>query len=406
MNLLILSQYFWPENFRINDVVDGLIERGHHVFVLTGRPNYPGGNLFRGYGYVYPLRQCHNGACVLRVPLVPRGRGGAMNLALNFLSFALTASIAGPMIVPDDIDAIIVFEPSPMTVGLPAMALKFFLGAPVLFWVQDLWPESLSATGAIRSPGILKAVEIMVRWLYKGCDRILVQSRAFIPAVTRLGTDPKKVYYLPNSAERLYRPVEVPTDAPERELMPEGFRITFAGNIGAAQDFNTIIEAAIQIKAQTDINIVVIGDGRMMTSVQKAIDRHGLHDTIHLLGRYPAERMPYFFALSDALLVTLKQDPIFALTIPSKIQSYLACGKPIVAALDGEGARVIETAGAGFTGNAQDPTKLADNILTMYRLSRTERELIGRKGRQLFEKHFERESLLDNLERWLSEVVD
>ena len=347
MNLLILSQYFWPENFRINDLVEGLVARGHRVTVLTGQPNYPEGTLFDGYGLVHPMREIYGGARVLRVPLIPRGAGNPKRLVLNYLSFALAAGIAGPMIVPDGIDAIIVYEPSPITVGLPAMILKTFSGAPVLFWLQDLWPESLSATGAVTSKAILKGVEILVRWLYKGCDRILVQSKAFIPAVRRLGGEPGQIRYFPNSAERLYRPVSVPPDAPERALMPDGFRITFAGNIGAAQDFETVVAAADVLKDHRDIHFVVIGDGRMMARVSEEVRSKGLQDRFHLLGRYPAERMPYFFALSEALLVTLRQDPIFALTIPSKIQSYLACGRPVIAALDGEGARVVDQAGAG-----------------------------------------------------------
>lgn len=405
MNLLVVTQYFWPENFRINDMVQGLVERGHNVMVLTGKPNYPGGCLYEGYGTIHPLREGYAGARVYRVPLVPRGAGGGLRLALNYLSFALCASIAGPMMVPAKVDAVLVFEPSPITVGLPALVVKALRSAPILFWIQDLWPQSLSATGAIQSSIILKTVELMVRFLYKGCDRILVQSRGFIPAVLGLGGGHHKIRYFPNSAESLYRPVTVPDEAPERMLMPNGFRITFAGNIGAAQDFDTIINAAAMLKDQPAIQFIIIGEGRMMDQVQQSIERLGLQNTVHLLGRFPAERMPYFFALSDALLVTLRKDPIFALTIPSKVQSYLACGRPIIAALDGEGARVIEQAGAGLTCEAQSPVRLAEAVIAMYQLSRTEREAMGKKGREVFKLEFERESLIDRLERWLTDIT-
>lgn len=405
MNILVVTQYFWPENFRINDVVQGLVSRGHRVTVLTGKPNYPEGRFFKGYGPIHPTKEHFAGARVYRVPLVPRGTGSGMRLAMNYASFALFASIAGPMMVTEKIDAVIVFEPSPITVGLPAMVLKLIKGAPVLFWIQDLWPESLSATGAVQSPAVLKTVALMVRLLYKGCDRILVQSRGFIPAVLGLGGASERIRYFPNSAESLYRPVAVPEDAPERKLMPDGFRVTFAGNIGAAQDFDTIITAAAMLKDQTDIHFVIIGEGRMMAQVKQSIDKLDLDGTVHLLGRFPAERMPYFFALSDALLVTLRKDPIFALTIPSKVQSYLACGQPIIAALDGEGARAIEQAEAGITCEAQSPDRLAETIMDMYQLSRAERLSMGKKGRALFELEFERETLLDRLEKWLGDVT-
>lgn len=405
MRILLVTQYFWPENFRINDLVTGLTDRGHHLTVLTGRPNYPAGVLFDAYGLIRPWRETYGKATVVRVPLVPRGRGGGLRLALNFMSFAVSASLFGPLLAPKHYDAILVYEPSPITIGVPALVMKAVTGAPVLFWLQDLWPESLSATGAINTAWILKAVELLVRLLYKGFDRILVQSKAFFPAVRRLGGDPKKTLYFPNSAESLYCPVKVPPDAPECALMPEGFCITFAGNIGAAQDFDNIIGAAQLLSNHKDIHFVILGDGRMFDRVSRAVKEKGLEDTVHLLGRFPAECMPHFFALSDALLVTLRKDPIFSLTIPSKVQSYMACGLPVVAALDGEGASVIETSGAGLTCPTEDPKRLAETILAMAGLSENDREAMGDKGRRCFEGEFEREMLLDKLEGWMADVA-
>ncbi len=324
MNILIVTQYFWPENFRINDLVLGLQERGHQINVLTGLPNYPGGKLFAGYRYLNKMRDNFNGVNVFRAPLIPRGSGNGTRLALNFFSFAICASLLGPLFCKGSIDAILVYEPSPISVALPGIVMKKSKSAPLLFWMQDLWPESLSATGAIRSKIILKMVEIVVRLIYHGCDRILAQSRAFCRSIVQLGAEVEHVYYYPNSAESLYQPVTVEIDAPERVILPEGFRITFAGNIGAAQDFETILNAAEELKDFKDIHLVVLGDGRMFKWVQEQVRSRGLKSTVYLLGRHPAEKMPRYFALSDALLVTLKKDAIFALTIPSKIQSYLA----------------------------------------------------------------------------------
>lgn len=405
MNILIVTQYFWPENFRINDLALGLKERGHKVEVLTGIPNYPGGILYHEYRFLNRMKDNFNGINILRAPLVPRGIESKSRLVLNFISFAVSASILGPILCKGHFDIIIAYEPSPITVGLPALVLKLFKSAPLMFWMQDLWPESLSATGAVRSEKILKLVELMVRFIYMGCDRILIQSRAFLDPIKRLGGDPKRVLYFPNNAEKLYKPVTVGINASERASLPIGFIVTFAGNIGAAQDFDTILTAAEHLKNQKDIHLVVLGDGRMFQWVKKQVRTRNLENTVHLLGRHPAEAMPRYFALSDALLVTLRRAPIFALTIPAKVQSYLACSRPIIAALNGEGARIIEESGAGLTCPAQDPKALSDVILKLYSMSATVLEEMGRNGRRYYEKNFEREMLLDQLEGWMRELV-
>jgi glycosyltransferase involved in cell wall biosynthesis len=404
MRILIVSQYFWPEDFRINDLVSGLKEKGHNLTVLTGIPNYPDGRIFSGYGYFKKRKDNFNDIPVLRAPLIPRGRGGGLRLALNFLSFALSAIILSPFYCRGKFDIIFAFEPSPITVALPAIVLKGIKSAPFMFWMQDLWPESLSATGAIRSKTILRMVELMVRCIYKGCDKILIQSRAFSSSIIKQGGDPADILYYPNSAEDFYNPVELNPDAAEREFMPEGFCVTFAGNIGAAQDFNTILNAAVYLKNNKDIHWIIIGDGRLHSWVKEQIDKRGLKKSVHLLGRHPAVQMPRFFSLTDVLLVTLRKDPIFALTIPSKVQSYLACAKPVIAALDGEGAKVIEEAHAGLACPAENPEALAETVLRFYRMPKAERKSMGLNGRAYFEKHFERKMLLDQLENWMMEL--
>lgn len=406
MKILIVSQYFWPETFRINDVAHGLKELGHEVSVLTGLPNYPEGRFFDGYGYGGPFREDYAGVPVCRVPLIPRGGGGGVRLALNYLSFVVSAILLGLPRLRGRFDAILVYEPSPVTVVLPALLLGRLRRIPVLFWVQDLWPESLSATGMVRSRWILGLVERMVRLIYRHSDRILIQSQAFREQVLRLGARPEKVVYLPNSAEDFYRPVQLAPDAAERDSMPGGFRVLFAGNIGAAQSFDTIIEAATILRDQTDIRWVVLGDGRMRESAEAEVKSRGLSDRVHFLGRHPAETMPRFFALADVLLVTLRRDPVFAMTVPSKLQSYLACGRPIVAALDGEGARVLAESGAGVACPADDAQALAAAVLRLKGLPATEREEMGRRGRAYFEAEYERGILLQRLTRCIAGTVE
>jgi glycosyltransferase involved in cell wall biosynthesis len=405
MKILIVTQYFWPENFLINDLAAGLEEKGHSVTVLTGIPNYPEGRFYPGYGFFKKSRQNYKGVRVIRVPLLPRGQSRGFQLALNYFSFALSASLLGPLLCRDRYDIIFVFQLSPVTVGLPALVLKKMKSVPVMFSIQDLWPESLSATGAVRSPLILKMVEWLVRFIYKGCDRILIQSEAFKNAVEQMGVPPQSIFYFPNSAAGVNERSARGTDEfPEVPDVPTGFRIMFAGNIGVAQDFPTILKAAEALRKYDDIHWLVVGDGRMASWVISQITARGLSKNIHLLGRHPVESMPRFYTLADVMLVTLRKEPIFALTIPSKVQSYLSGGKPVIAALDGEGARIIEESGAGLTCPAEDAESLAKAVLEMYRKSPSERQAMGDRGLSYFHAHFESGMLLDRLERWMSEL--
>jgi glycosyltransferase involved in cell wall biosynthesis len=404
VHILIVTQYFWPENFRINDLTEGLLEKGHKVTVLTGIPNYPAGSFFLEYGLFSNLRQVFKGAKVIRVPLIPRGNGSGLRLALNYFSFALFASVLAPFLCRGKYDVIFVFEPSPITVGLPALVLKKWKSIPVLFWVQDLWPESLTATGAVHSPWIINKVRALVGFIYRGCDRILVTSQAYYPPVQSFGIDSKTLRYFPQSVEAVYQPVKVEVDASEDALMLKGFRVMFAGNLGAAQSFGTILDAAEKLKSTPGIKIIIVGDGRMRSWIEEEVGKRGLGETVQLLGRYPLEAMPRFFALADALLVTLKREPIFALTIPGKIQSYFACGKPVIAALDGEGSRLIDEAKAGITCPAEDADALAKAILAMAKMPREGRVAMGESALNYYHENFNRDLLIARLEKWMLEL--
>jgi glycosyltransferase involved in cell wall biosynthesis len=405
VRVLIISQYFWPESFRINDLALGLKERGHEVTVLTGMPNYPSGRFAPGYGWFSPSEEAFEGIPVYRVPLVPRGKERRWQLALNYISFALLACLFGPFRCRGDYDAIFVYEPSPVTVGLPALVLGRLKRAPILFWVQDMWPESLSATGAVTSTFLLRWVGKLVRFIYRRCAYVLVQSEGFIPHVTATGADPLRVKYFPNWAEDFYRPVRAPDDAPERGEMPEGFRVMFAGNIGAAQSFETLLAAAEHLRSYPDIQWIILGDGHQKTWVEEQIIRRNLKNQVHLLGRRPVESMPRYFALADALLVSLRKDPLFAVTIPSKVQSYLACGRPVIAALEGTGAAVVQAAGAGVVCEPGDSHGLAEAVLTLSRLPSQERDQMGQRARAYYKRQFERSMLLDRLETMLQECA-
>jgi len=404
MHILVVTQYFWPENFRINDLVSGLIERGHSVTVLTAIPNYPEGTFFDGYGFFSNTSQDYLGAKVVRVPIIPRGKGGGARLAFNYLSFIASACLLAPFRCKEAYDLIFIFEPSPVTVALPALLLKKLFKIPVMFWVQDLWPESLAATGAVTSKKILRKVAEIVKFIYRRCDKILITSQSYRESIEHHSGDPKNIVYFPQSAEDVFQPIIEKLPISALKQLPPGFWIMFAGNIGAAQDFQTLMATAERLKCHEDIHWLIVGDGRMRAWVESDVKTRGLSNNVHFLGRHPLEAMPDFFSYADALLVTLKKEPIFALTIPAKIQSYLACGRPVIAALDGEGARIIEDAGAGLTCPAENSELFAQVVLKMYQTPKVEREKMGVNGRAYYESNFGRGMLLDKLVLWMNEL--
>jgi len=396
MKILIVSQYFWPENFKINDLAAGLASEGNDVTVLTGMPNYPQGEFFPGYSFWSPRKETWKGVRILRVPLISRGKSTGIRLALNYFSFAFFGSVLGPVVYRGRPGAILVYQTSPITAALPAIIIKWLRKTPLYLWIQDLWPESLSATGAIRAPRILFLVGCLVRFIYKQCDWLLSQSRSFNSSIVEYGGRPDRIVYFPNSAEENYRS-SVQITAEECSGLPPGFKIMFAGNIGVAQDFETILDAAELTKPEARIQWIILGEGRRLSWVKQQIISRNLEHTVFLLGSFPVERMPEFFSAADIMLVSLKREPIFALTMPAKTQSYLAAGKPILASLDGEGAEIIKEAKAGIAVPAGSPNKLAEMAIRLSRMNKEQLLELGRNGRLYFETHFERSLLLNQL---------
>ena len=400
MRLLVVSQYFWPEDFRINDICRDLVRRGHAVTVLCGTPNYPSGKFFPGHGWFRRTRETWDGVEIVRVPQVARGSRSRVRLAANYLSYAMTASLLGPFRCRGSYDAILVFQMSPATMGIASVVMKLVKGAPIFYWLQDLWPESLVATGAIRARWLLWSVDRLVRGLYKASSFVLIQSRSFRGHVESRGISSDRILYLPNTAEPFYVPLAKEQAHAALAAVPAGFRVMFAGNIGSVQALPTILSAAELTRDRPDIQWVIVGDGSMRPWVTEQVQKRGLSATVHLLGRFPPQEMPRFFAGVDALLVTLRRDPVLALTIPSKVQSYLAAGKPIVGSLDGEGAAIIREAGAGLCGPAEDAGALAAQVRALRALESSARVDMGRRGREYFLAQFRDDMLLDRLEGW------
>lgn len=394
MKLLIVSQYFWPESFRINEVAKTLLEKGVEVEVLTGKPNYPRGELFAGYRAWGCWREIYQGLDINRIPLFPRGGGGS-RLALNYLSFVVSGLIFGPwMLRNKKYDVIFVYAPSPILQAIPAIFIGWLKNCPVVLSVQDLWPESLSATGHVQNRTVLKLVEQAVRFIYRHSDLLLVQSRAFEAPVRALAGDTPIAYY-PNSVDDTFA-IPAKGKLPAVAGLDDGFPVMFAGNIGTAQAVEVIVEAASLLKEYGDIHFVVLGEGSRWEWLRQEAQRCGLNN-VHLPGSFPLETMPGFMQKASALLVTLADREIFRATIPSKVQAYLAAGRPILACLNGEGANLVAAAGAGLTVPAEDGRALADAILSLYRMSPQQRETMGMRGRLYYKQHFAHDMLVDQL---------
>jgi len=404
MNILVITPHYWPEPFRVTDVVAGLKARGHRVVVLTALPNYPGGRFFEGYGLGGPYRELHEGGVVLRVPVVPRGAGGAIRLALNYVTFAMAGIIRALTLGNQRWDAIFVMQTSPVTAVLPAVVMRTFHGTPVVIWTQDLWPESVAAAGFGGSRLSYSLLRGMSGWIYRRCDRILAASRAFKLPLVGLGVHPDRFEYLPQWAEDLF------TSAPESAVtpklgLPTGFRILFAGNLGRVQSLDTLLTAAQMLSGDKEIRWVFMGDGAMSGWLREEVMRRELSHQVVVLGRRPVAEMPAFFAQADAMLVSLMANEAMALTVPAKVQAYLAAGRPVVGSLDGEGARIIEESGSGWAAPAGDATALAAIVARMKALSVDDREAMGRRGRAYSERFFSRASGLDHLCRVLEEAA-
>ena len=394
MKILVISQYFTPENLRINDLVFSLKKRGHKVEVLTGKPNYPKGEYFNGYSWRGPNEEEIRGIKVYRSNLILRKCGGGIRLFLNYFSFVFLASFK-LFKIKCKFDKIFIYAPSPITVGFLGIIAKKKFKCKSYLWVHDLWPESVRVAGGVSNKYVLGLINFMTKTIYKYTDNILVQSPKFIDYIKKQNVDESKLIYFPYYAEDFYKPLPKKTGIIKK--FPSGFNLVFAGNIGVSQDFDTIIKTFERLRNEK-INLVILGEGRDKKRIQELILEKGLDDKFLFLGAHSPEEMPDYFSCADALLITLKKAEIFSYTIPGKLQSYLACGKPIIGALDGIGRKIINDSGAGLCSEAENSVELAKQILKMSKSSIEKRKSFSKNGLKYFKSNFEKEKLLKKLE--------
>jgi glycosyltransferase involved in cell wall biosynthesis len=396
VKILVVTQYFWPESFRINELVKSLVDLGCEVAVIAGQPNYPEGRVLAGYSALSIREELHeHGYTIYRVPLAPRGNASGARLALNYLSFVATASIIGPWQVrARSFDVVLVYAPSPITQAIPGIVLKRVKGAKLVTWVQDLWPESLESTGFVKNQVALKAVEWVVRWIYCRNDLLLGQSRSFVAAIGPLAAG-VPVEYFPNPGEGAFQVVAGSNQA--KLQLGGGFNVVFAGNLGRVQALDTIISAAEQLRhSLPDVRFVLVGSGSRSQWLEEQVAQRELTN-VDLPGRFASEDMPAILAQASVLLVSLKRTPIMSQTIPAKLQAYLAAGRPVIASLDGEGANLIAESGAGLAVPAEDAVALAGAVAKLWSASADDRARMGDAGRRFYHSHFAPEVLARQL---------
>lgn len=394
--ILVICQYYKPEPFRISDICEELVHRGHEVHVVTGYPNYPEGVLYEGYGKGKHIDEVINGVKIHRCYTVPR-QTGIIKRFLNYYSYAIfsTKYVLSKKCVASDgrpFDVVYCNQLSPVMMAHAAIAYKKKYKVPVVMYCLDLWPESLIAGGVRRDSILYKYYHHVSKEMYQKMDKILITSRMFSEYFQReFGFQNKKTEYLPQYAEGIFEQIPPRTE--------DGtFNFMFAGNIGAVQSVETIIKAAEDLKAEP-VKFHIVGGGTDLERLQKMGENT---KNVVFYGRRPIEEMPEFYAKADAMLITLAADPVLSLTLPGKVQSYMAVGKPIIGAIDGETKTVIEEAQCGFCGRAEDVDELVENI-RRFISDNTDRFLMGENAREFYVNNFRELMFMDKLEKYLNE---
>ncbi len=400
-HILVIAQYFYPEQFRINDICTEWVKRGYKVTVVTGIPNYPQGKYYDGYGLSKKRKETYNGIDIIRIPLIPRGNNAIM-LALNYLSFVVSGFF-WKIFTKIKADYVFIFEVSPMTQALPGVWYAKKRKIPCYLYVTDLWPENVEIVAGITNKRILNTIGVMVDYIYKRCDRIFTSSESFIQAIEDRGTDIEKLEFWPQYAEDYYKPVDK-----EKANIPEIpqddiFNIIFAGNIGFAQGLDVLPEAAkILKKTNTKVRFNIVGDGRFKETLKAKVEESQVTDYFNFIDKQPATRIPEFMAVSDATLISLSKSKVFSITLPAKTQSCLACGVPVIVSADGEIQDVINKADAGVCSDAGDAKGLAENINKLVNMSAEKHKDMAQNAVDYYQKYFDKETLLNRMDQWFS----
>ena len=394
MKILVICQYYFPEPVRINDICEKLANYGHEVLVVTDEPNYPKGTIYNGYKSYQHKDEIINGVRVHRCPIIPRKNGNFWRV-LNYFSYPYSAKsyvLSEECITLEGkpFDLVFVNQLSPVMMSEPAIAYKEKYNIPIIMYCLDLWPESLIVGGIKRNSFIYKYYHKVSERIYSKMDRILVSSSLFKSyLVNEFKIEDSKIDYLPQYAEDIFQEIN-----PRKEDGITNF--LFAGNIGTAQGLIIILEAAEQL-LDYPIKFHIVGGGSDLKRLEKLAETRNLNN-VKFYAQRPVAEMPLFYKVADAMIITLIPDPILSLTLPGKVQTYMAAGKPIIGAIDGETAEVIKNACCGFVGNAGNVEQFVQNIKRFLHCSAEQKVILGKNARNFYELHFEEKQFMKKLE--------
>lgn len=394
-HILVISQYFYPEQFRINDIALEWVKRGYQVTVVTGMPNYPEGEFYPGYNNQKRREEIWNGITIIRLPILPR-KSGYINLIKNYWSF-VNEGYRWVKETSLKTDIVYTFEVSPMTQALVGIKYAKKEDIPHYLYVTDLWPENIASVTGIGSKMLLYPIQKMVDYIYNNSQHILTCSQSFIPKIIARNISKSKVEFWPQYAEEFYKPV---SKTPLRELPPTNVtRLMFAGNMGKAQGLDILVSVAELLKLNgTLLEFVLIGEGRHKAELERLIIKNNLADYFNFIERKPAIDIPSYYAHADALLITLEKSEVFALTLPAKTQSCFSSGKPIIVSADGEINKLVKEARAGFASEARDVSQLYENILHFINLTLEEKNQMGQNAYRYAKEKFDKKTLMDRMD--------
>ena len=404
MNVLILSQYYYPEPItKPHELAESLQQRGHKVTVVTGFPNYPTGEFYPGYKVRPWSSETLNGVRVIRLPLFPDHSWSTWRRILNYGSFAAVASVLAPFMV-GNVDVMYVWHP-PLTIGVPAVILKWLRRIPFIYGVHDIWPESAVSIGMLKDNWLVTLLRKLERFIYARADVVGVVSGGFIDNIVSKGVAHSKIHLLPDWAdESVYYPAPYDAELAKSNGMHGKFNVVFGGQLGAAQGLQTVIEAAELLKNDEDIQFVFVGDGGEKASLDSNAKNRGLTN-VRFLGRVAPEQVRVIYGVADVLLVHLKAGFFASLSVPSKTYAYMACGKPILMAMDGSAASLIETTGAGvrcLPGNAES---MADAVRKLKDMPDEQLATMGTAGQEAFMTSYRKGVVVDLHEELMAKLA-
>ena len=395
MKILLVTQYFYPENFKSNDIAFELAKRGHKVDALVGIPNYPEGKYYKGYGLFKKRHEKVNGVNVYRTFQTPRGKGG-WRLPINYLTYVISGWIDALFYYGwKKYDCVICHETSPIFQAYPGILVSRMRKTPFYMWVLDIWPDAMRSGGGMKNEKIIGWADRRVKGIYNRCAKILISSKRFTESILPKGDYLNKIVYFPNWSEDM---LAMPTDY-EIPKLPEGFKIMIAGNLGKSQNLDAVAEAMVKLRDVPEVKWIFVGDGSRREWLEQFIKDNGLQEQAFALGRFPFAAMPALYAKADAMLVTLRAEfPHLGMVVPARLQSYMSAGRPVLAMIGHGGQDIIEESDCGYAVGAGDVDAFVKLIREKVLTDREGFEAKGKNGRKYYEEHYRKEDCIDHLE--------